>query len=69
MKKAPKRPSIAGAAAAAEAALKAAGHVPLDRDSRRADGDLLLGGGSFIDLGDGRTQRAEAKDKELAPSS
>jgi hypothetical protein len=57
MKKASKRPSISGAAAAANTALQAAGHAPLDRDSRRADGDLLLGGGAFIDLGDGKTQR------------
>lgn len=57
MKKGSKRPSFAGAAAAARRALEAVGHAPLTREARRADGDFLLGGGSFIDPGDGKTQR------------
>jgi hypothetical protein len=57
VKKAQRRHSFAGASAAARAALDAAGHEPLTRAARRADGDLILGGGSFIDPGDGRTQR------------
>jgi len=43
--------------AAANAALKAAGHAALRPGAPRADADLVLGGGSFVDLKDGRTQR------------
>lgn len=57
MKKSPKRASLSGAAAAARAALQATGHAPLTREALRADGDLILGGGAFVDLADGRTRR------------
>lgn len=57
MKKPRKIVSFAGAEAAAQTALKAAGHAPLTADARRRDGDFILGGGSFIDLADGKTQR------------
>ena len=57
MKKTRKRASFAGAAAAAKVAIDAAGHAPLASDARRADGDFILGGGSFIDLADRKTQR------------
>lgn len=52
-----KAPTMQGAAAAARAALAAAGHAPLDAASWRPDGDLLLGGGAYIDQQDGKTQR------------
>jgi uncharacterized protein len=52
-----KTPTMQGAAAAAKAALAAAGHAPLDASSWRADGDLLIGGGAYIDPQDGKTQR------------
>ncbi len=57
MKKPQKRATMAGASAAAKVALDAAGHAPLTSESRRADGDFILGGGSFIDLTDRKTQR------------
>jgi hypothetical protein len=57
MKKPAKRASMAGAAAAAKIALEASGHAPLTSAARRADGDFILGGGSFIDLTDRKTQR------------
>jgi hypothetical protein len=38
-------------------ALRAAGHPTLPPGPPAADGDLILGGGSFVDLKDGRTQR------------
>jgi hypothetical protein len=55
--KAGKVPTLRGAAAAARAALAAAGHEPLDAASWRSDGDLLIGGGAYVDLADGKTQR------------
>lgn len=56
MKKA-KVPTMQGAVAAARAAHAAAGHAPLDASSWRHDGDLLIGGGAYADLADGKTSR------------
>lgn len=52
-----KRTGIDPATGAAQTALRAAGHPALLPGGPRAVGDLILGGGSFADLADGRTQR------------
>lgn len=51
------KPTMQGAAQAARAALQAAGHPALDAGSWSASGDLLIGGGAFIDPNDGKTPR------------
>ncbi len=48
---------LAQSAKAAAAALRTAGHAPLATGAPQKDGNLILGGGSFIDLKDRRTQR------------
>jgi len=48
---------LAQSAAAAAAVLRAAGHAPPAPDVMRADGELLLGGGGYVDLKDRVTQR------------
>ncbi|MFN8753590.1 MAG: DUF1513 domain-containing protein [Betaproteobacteria bacterium] len=51
------RASMLGAPQAARRALQVAGHPPLDAASWSAQGDLLVGGGGFVDPGDRRTLR------------
>lgn len=46
-----------GAPQAARRALELAGHPPLDAASWSAQGDLLVGGGAFVDPANGRTLR------------
>ena len=48
---------LAQTAKAAVAALRAAGHEPLPPGPPSALGDLILGGGTFVDLKDGKTPR------------
>jgi len=50
-------PQPAAVRNAAAEALRAAGHPSLRPGPAARDGDLILGGGSFVDLKDGRTQR------------
>jgi hypothetical protein len=57
MKAPPRRKvSLADSAAAARAALRTAGHAPPAPGAPPADGDLILGGGGFVDPGDLKTQ-------------
>jgi hypothetical protein len=56
MKAAPRRKvSLADSAAAARAALRATGHAPFAPGAPPAEGDLILGGGGFVDPGDLKT--------------
>ncbi len=48
---------LAQSAKAAAAALRAAGHAPLPPGPPSPESDLILGGGSFIDLKDRKTRR------------
>jgi hypothetical protein len=51
------RVSMQGAPQAARRALQLAGHPSLDAASWSMQGDLLVGGGAFVDPGDGKTLR------------
>jgi uncharacterized protein len=51
-----KKASLADSALAARAILKSAGHAPFAPGAPAADGDLILGGGGFVDPGDRKTQ-------------
>ena len=56
MSKPQQRVSLRDSVAAAKVALRAAGHLPGVPGMPRADGNLILGGGGFIDLKDRKTQ-------------
>ena len=66
MRKHAQKVPLADSAAAARLALRAAAHLPPVPGVPRPDGDLILGGGGFIDLKDRKTQHYGFASVDLA---